>query len=387
MTELHSAARFAVAPDLSAPDEEQEIIMQQASSLTAVRAMSSSDQKDSAVQSLRGLAVILMVCGHVIGTTSGSGMEVADDSAWRLLYLALNDIPMPLFTVIAGFVYAMRPMGAVADVPGFILAKLRRLLFPLITVGALMFLLKSAVPGTHNKQQPSQFWRIYAFPYEHFWFLQAIFLVLVIVAVLDAVGFLSSRLRAMLLIAVSSVVAIVISVPPNMNIFSVGSAIYLLPFFLIGYLLNRYPALGDWRQAALVGPVFLLLYGMQLAVVFHIWHPHEVLDRTIGLCVGITSVALLFCARELIRCRPLTWIGGFAFSIYLLHVFGTAGARMAAHQLGISASIVVFTISLAAGLVAPIVFQLASGRFGWVRTFILGQKAHPKITADAPAAA
>ena len=324
-----------------------------------------------------------MVCGHVIGSTAAAGMEVADDSAWRLFYVALEDIRMPLFTVISGFVYAMRPIGAAADVPGLILAKIRRLLFPLITVGALMFLLEFEVPGTHDKQNPSHFWRIYAFPYEHLWFLQAIFLVFVVVALLDAVGLLSTRSRALLAIAISSVLAIVISVPLNMDVFSVGSAVYLLPFFLIGYLLTRYRALEDWRWAFVVGPVFLLLYGMRLAMVFDIWHPHEALDRTIGLCVGITGVTLLFLARRLIRCRPLTWIGGFAFGIYLLHVFGAAAARMAVHRLGISADVVVFTISLAAGVVAPIIFQLVFGRFGWVRTFILGEKAHPKTPANA----
>lgn len=42
-------------------------------------------------------------------------MQVADRSAWRLFYLALKDIRMPLFTGISGFVYAMRPICAVAD--------------------------------------------------------------------------------------------------------------------------------------------------------------------------------------------------------------------------------------------------------------------------------
>lgn len=257
----------------------------------------------------------------------------------------------------------------------------------MITVGALMFLLEFEVPGTHNKEEPGKFWKIYAFAYEHLWFLQAIFLVFLVVAVLDAVKLLSSRSRAQLAIAVSSVMAIAISVPLEMDVLSVGSAAYLLPFFLIGYLLNRHRALGDRRWALLIGPTFLLLYGMRLAVIFDMWHPREMLDRTIGLCIGITGVMLLFMARNLIRCRLLAWVGGFAFGIYLLHVFGAAAARMAARHLGTSADIVVFTISLAAGVMVPILFQLGFGRFSWVRIFILGEKARPKVSADAHAAA
>jgi peptidoglycan/LPS O-acetylase OafA/YrhL len=361
-TQLPLYAIRSVERDRSARDEEQPIVTHQAYSSTVVGAGSFSQQTDSAIQSLRGLAVILMVCGHVIGSTATAGMQVADKSAWRLFYLALKDIRMPLFTVISGFVYAMRPISRIGDVPGLLSAKIRRLLFPLITVGALMFLLEFEVPGTHNKEEPSQFWKIYVLPYEHLWFLQALFLVFVIVAVVDAVRLLSSRSRALLAIVVSSVMAIVISVPLNMNVFSAGSAVNLLPFFLIGYLLNRHRALADRRWALVIAPPFLLPYGMRLGVIFDIWRPREMLDRTIGLCVGITGVMLLFLARNLIRCRPLAWIGGFAFGIYLLHVFGAAAARMAAHHLGISADIVVFGISLAAGVVIPILFQRMFGR-------------------------
>ncbi len=70
-------------------------------------------------------------------------------------------------SVISGFVYAMRPLGSVDDMPGLLRAKSRRLLLPLITVGVLLFLLEFEVPGTHFKPEVGQFWRIYVFPYEH----------------------------------------------------------------------------------------------------------------------------------------------------------------------------------------------------------------------------
>ena len=53
--------------------------------------MPDSSRKDLSIQSLRGLALILMVAGHVIGIGPDRGMQVADDSAWRYLYLALED--------------------------------------------------------------------------------------------------------------------------------------------------------------------------------------------------------------------------------------------------------------------------------------------------------
>ncbi len=93
---------------------------------------------------------------------------------------------MPLFTVISGFVYAMRPIRALHQMPGLLRAKTRRLLLPLLTVGTALFVLELSVPGTHLKLEPHDFWRVYTMPYEHLWFLQAIFLVFVVVGFVDA---------------------------------------------------------------------------------------------------------------------------------------------------------------------------------------------------------
>lgn len=333
-----------------------------------------------AIQSLRGLAVILMVAGHVIGSTAARGMEVADDSAWRFAHMALQDIRMPLFTVISGFVYAMRPVSSFEDVPGLFTAKVRRLLLPLLTVGALLLLLEVEVPGTHLKPDVSQFWRIYVFPYEHLWFLQAIFLVFVVVALLDAFGLLSTKARALVAIAISSVMLLFIPVPQSADVFSIGGALHLLPFFLMGYVLNRYRALADWRWALVLVPIFVPLYALRVMTLLSDEHREDRLGMTLGLCVGFVAISLLFLARNLIRNRALAWIGSFAFGIYLLHVFGTSAARLAVGHAGISSHWLVFFVSLSFGVAAPIAFEYLFGRFRVVRTLILGEKTRSKVS-------
>ena len=81
------------------------------------RPPSQSRRQDAAIQALRGVAVILMVAGHVIGI-GDRGLRVADDSFWSYLYLSLADIRMPLFTLISGYVYAMVPVARWQNYPG-----------------------------------------------------------------------------------------------------------------------------------------------------------------------------------------------------------------------------------------------------------------------------
>lgn len=53
------------------------------------------NQKNLSVETLRGIAIILVVMGHVIGSKSSGGMRVGDDSIYRYLYCLLENIRMP----------------------------------------------------------------------------------------------------------------------------------------------------------------------------------------------------------------------------------------------------------------------------------------------------
>src|SRR4051794_34829890 len=99
-----------------------------------------------------------MVAGHVIGSDATRGLQVGNDSLWRLGYLALEDIRMPLFTTISGFVYALRAVGGGAAYGRLVQGKTRRLLVPLVSVGALLFAVELAVPGVNRRPDPSSFW-------------------------------------------------------------------------------------------------------------------------------------------------------------------------------------------------------------------------------------
>ena len=67
-------------------------------------------EKDTTIETLRGAVIILVVIGHVIGSASDGGMKVSDDSILRYFYFTFIDpLQMPLFTIIAGSVYALRP--------------------------------------------------------------------------------------------------------------------------------------------------------------------------------------------------------------------------------------------------------------------------------------
>lgn len=188
--------------------------------------------KDPNIETLRGLAILLVVAGHVIGIDATGGMKVADDSLWRYLYASLQYVRMPLFTAISGWVYALHPVAA-HEAGTFMFKKARRLLLPMICVGTLYFLIQYITPGTNRTGELAEIWKIYLLPYTVYWYLPALFLIFGAVAALDVHGACTTLRRwgMWLLIACAGVL-----IEPQLssrlpNVFSIWGALCLLPFF------------------------------------------------------------------------------------------------------------------------------------------------------------
>lgn len=331
-------------------------------------------EKNYSVETLRGVAIILVVMGHVIGSGADGGMKVADDSGWRHLYYTFAYLRMPLFTVISGWVYALFPV-TLDKYWDFTFKKVRRILLPMIFVGTAYFLLQYIVPGTNKTGVLSEIWRIYVYPYTLYWYLPSLFLVFLVVGVLDSYKqlngvskWLAFTVLAFLLLTVRDL--IIPEAAPNY--FSYKGAIYLFPFFLIGVGLQRFKDFFSNRY--LTGILMFILFA---GIIIQQLGWYDIIDYDldkksgIGRLIGLSGTILLFKLRW--KVGWLIYFGNFAYSIYLFHSFGTAAGRIILNRFGITFDVIVFFVSLALGMILPIVAEKVFDRFGLTRVMFLGR--------------
>jgi peptidoglycan/LPS O-acetylase OafA/YrhL len=337
-------------------------------------------RKDASIETLRGLAVLLMVGGHVVGYDSGSGLHVADDSGWRHAYFTLAPLRMPLFTAISGFVYAMLPAS-----PGrwarFMRGKARRLFIPLLTVGLPFVILQSVTPGAHAHVEARDLPRLLVFPYAHFWFLYALAWVFLLVGTLDVVRVLETRPRWSIALVASFVLmgSGVLATP----VLGLGRAQYLLPYFLLGVGVRRFSPQRSWPLAA----ALLGLGAASMAVHQGSWLGWWTLDGlgryAVTSVLGSVAVIVLLIWRA--AWRPLAAVGAFSYGIYLMHVFGTAAMRILLERAGVTSAAVMAPLGLVAGIALPIaVERLIEGR-RWLGLFVLGRRVRAPLRPGAEA--
>ena len=335
------------------------------------------------VQTLRGIACLLLVAFHAIGSSSASGLHVADSSVYRHFTNLFVHIRMPLFTFLSGLVYAYRPLRP-EQVLEFSGKKLRRLGVPLIVATTVLYTLHLVTD--HRVPPASQAWTIYLFPYWHLWFVQALLLVFVVVIAFESLGALST-FRQFLLVFALSLVLYSGGLFEGHEILGLNNATYLLPFFLAGLAAHRYRDVLQTPRA-LTLTLVCLIWSQG-------WHSYIVLTRTLppidpvahrsalNLLIGIS--ASLSALQLLPRLRFLGKIGGSSYPIYLYHpVFVAAALSAIATRIPLPTSLL-FVLAGTVGIMGPMLLEQAAARIPGGRLLLEGSTGgRPQKRAAAP---
>lgn len=344
--------------------------MEPESSEGVLKKTKASKEKDLSIETLRGFAIVFMVAGHIIGS-SLTGMKVANDSGWRYFYFSFEFIRMPLFTVISGYIYSLRPAGN-SNFAGFIKGKARRILLPLVFVSTFHFLSQYFVPGTNIKLPLSEIWKIYIFPYEHFWFLQAIFLIFLLIGIIDKLKLMLSIEHWLIIFLVAALIRN--AIPEfEVNFFSADRFLNLLPFFILGCGIQRF---NNYFSGKGIIKVALVAFILSVMIQQYTWFSGYTLDnyetKTLSLFVACSGITLLFYIRKNIAI--MSKIGYYAFGIYLFHVLGTAGSRIILMRFGVIEHFIVFTAGLIFGICIPVLIELIIEKSKILRRLFLGLK-------------
>lgn len=321
--------------------------------------------ESSAIEEVRLLATVLLVAFHVIGYRE-SGLQLDYPHPLRFLADLFANFRMPAFAFVAGFVYCARPPGQ-GSLGAFLIGKFRRLGVPGL-FAALIFAEVSLALGTRFQVAPQDLWQLLVFPYAHYWFLQAILALFVIVGAADVL----LRHRGALPLFGAALLLAIADLPVT-STFSLNFAVILAPFFTFGMCVFRH-----WRWIVAHGQIVsgiaaaVCVFALGSALLNYLREPLVAVPRGIGasLMLGM-SICLLMLLH--VPHHPLARrIGQFTFTIYLYHVFATSAARMALEQAGVTAIAVHLPVGVAAGLAAPVALHLLLRQSTWTALLALG---------------
>jgi peptidoglycan/LPS O-acetylase OafA/YrhL len=314
------------------------------------------------LDSVRGLACLLVVALHVIGDSEANGLRLPMSSGWHYAMMSIEFIRMPLFTALSGYLYAGNRVSRVAF-GRFWVKKARRLGVPLVCVTAVMWVLLARTDA-----EPIGAARAFLFSFGHLWYVQALILLFVAVSVCDAVFRPGC---AVLTLAGLAAIMVDQSGWTVTSCFSLDGAFYLAPYFLFGMILRENPAwLRDrsfgWMA---LGIVAIVLSCQQLGLAA-LMVPVTALQLPAALA-GMAAVVFLL--QRFPRSRLLAGIGTYSYTIYLWHVTAGAAARTVLVKAGVAGVPVLFPPIFAASIALPVVLYHIARRVPLFSVAVTGE--------------
>jgi fucose 4-O-acetylase-like acetyltransferase len=321
----------------------------------------------SKIQTLRGLACLLLVIYHAIGATETQGLRVQD--GWlRLLTDALEPLRMPVFGLIAGAMYGFSSKRGWKLVQH----KAARLLLPMLSVGTVFAVVQYATPGSNHRIEELHL--IHIVPVAHYWFLESLFLIFCMMALAESVSPVTS-IRSWSAYFVVSV--LIYLAHPGVIWFSVLGATYLLPYFLLGLGTTRLQ--WDARQEQRKSAVLRIVLGAAIVA----WQMMQGLElerfSVLMLLAGLLLASGLWSLGW--RNHLLARIGDYSFAIYLFHVFFNSSVRMALHALKLEDNLLVLAVSVPFGLLGSIALQHLIARSRNLNTYLMGTAQAVRVAA------
>ncbi len=317
--------------------------------------------KNQRVETLRGLACILLVTYHVIGAQPSEGLHI-ENGPLRVLNDGFAFLRMPLFTFLSGIVYGFRPFTG--NSRAFLIGKARRLLIPMIVVGTLFALVQAAVPGTNSTVE--KWYLLHILPFKHFWFVESLFWIFLLIWVLDRSQLIGKSSNFFLVWLSAAVLYLFVGGP---GWFAIDGAIYLLPYFLAGLAVSRFDL-----QPQLDRPVLrtsLIALALLSMIMIGRPEPNHDLRNIWALIAGVSLCGL--CLSMQLNVAWLSKIGSYSYTIYLFHVFFTAGSRIVLQSMEVNLLPLQLFGGLLVGIVGPMIVDKIASRNRWSATLLLGK--------------
>ena len=313
----------------------------------------------------KGIGIVLVVVGHFYPNNSPEYWgEIR-----RIIYL----FHMPLFFLLSGFIYSHTKYAY----PTLIGGKVKRLIYPFISVAILFFVVKFLSGLYFHLKHPASLESIYAlllYPVESYmpllWFVHALFLIFLVYP-------LTRKLISNNFIIL--IVFILINSIFGNNYAVFGRALANIPFFIIGVILRENAGLrnavisGKWAYVG--APIILFCLAYIILLKMDVGNQVSYMKMDVGgqfgyilryvlgvigaICVMNIS-CLIDAYKKSIGNIILTEIGIYSMTIYLFHTLFESAIRIGFQQVlgGLQIRFEIVAIAaVTAGLIFPLLLE------------------------------
>ncbi|GAB1543461.1 acyltransferase [Scytonema sp. NUACC21] len=315
----------------------------------------------------KGVGIFLVVVGHVLqGLVKSSVLEESAPIVFvdRWIYA----FHMPLFFFVSGL-FVQRSLSK--PLKNFVLDKVYVIAYPYFVWSLIQSLLQLFISRyTNQPVSPADILKITYQPYQQFWFLYTLFVILLAYGILHKL-----RISPAIFLSLSALLYISYCFDVSIGLWGV---LYLVRRYAIYFALGLMFGMSSWLTGITKTKLFPLLLttvvgylAIGLAVLL------QLTENTIAIffiaIIGIAaSVALSVLLQKFNRFHFAKQWGVFSLEIFVAHIITASSVRILLQKLfGISEPVTHFLLGSAVGIYGPIVLSMICSRLEFQYMFKL----------------
>ncbi len=313
----------------------------------------------------KGIGILLVVIGHYYSNTA--------PAYWNGVVDIIYKFHMPLFFILSGLLFNPTKYSY----HQLILNKLKRLLYPFVSIALIFFLIKYSAAHFVDLDHPvswSSIVNLALNPVHSYmpllWFVYTLFFMFLIYPLLLKI-FRNNILIISILIIINSL--------GSFGLQGMNLVILYSPFFLVGIIMRENPNF----QLTINKPVTLLVLPMFFFSLFYFFHSNETTPYVIRFLLGVSGSFVIIGLSKWIAKQnqfrlpkfTLAKIGIFSMSIYFFHPLFESFVRILFSQT-IQTNLpfeLIAILAISAGTLFPLIAEIYIFRkYHFTRRYLLG---------------
>jgi len=302
----------------------------------------------------KGLGIILVVYGHVVGGAYTGNIEISN--AFIVSHNIIYHFHMPLFFFLAGLFVHQSIINR--GTKSYVVKKLHVLLYPYF-VWSILEGMTELFMSRHTYINTTLL-DLLSIPYQpikHFWFLYALFLMYMAYAISLKTKGLSLHLFILLSL-------LLYFYPIKLSVLTIDHFCINLVFFTIGIVYRQYllDAVTDRFVSLWAILLFMVIFaGFESSMKYIYMGPIVLFFTSVVGIIMVMLISKYFAAKELFPL--LKTIGMYSMPIYLVHGFGGSGTRIILHDfIGLNNQAFLIGLSTVVGVATSILIYWLSYR-------------------------
>lgn len=294
-------------------------------------------EREPWIDALKGVAIILVVLGHVLDGATGQGL-FSNDAWMEKLHAFIYIFHMPLFFLLSGAAFAKSLESRERTIPGGYWSRCLNLLLIYVFWSALMYGSKRILSAEASVvyEEPLLYCLLFA-PVDPYWYL-IVLMYYYILSLFLGDGWKSRLGMRRLFIGsfvISGLLPTIQSVLPGRTVYFIYRILYHYVYFVLGILIIKYKAIFRKDLTSfywLLIPLFTLFIGV-------FCYDGLLIYPFIRECVALSIICglLLWFLHDSVweNHSVINWVGQNSIYIYLMHNYITVLIRVLYKKAGI----------------------------------------------------